>query len=152
MKFSNPRIAVFTFVAFSSISMFYMLIAIYGFAGFTRNAFELNATFSNINGVQIGTPVRLAGVKVAEVHTITLDPKDYSASIRIAFLNPSLRIPKDSSLSIYSDGLVGSKYLHLHPGFSEQYLSNGQSIAKTSPGVIIEELIAQVITSFSSRD
>ena len=147
---NNKQAAIAVFMLFAGLSITYLLLNIFDLTSIHQSKFQLVARFQNANGIQKGTPIRIAGVKVGQVSRIELNTQTYTARVTLSFSAPQLRIPNDSSISVYTDGLVGSKYLHVNPGFSEEFLKDGERIAKTNSGVIIEELIAQAINAFSS--
>ena len=62
-------------------------------------------------------------------------------------VQPEVKIPKDSSAEITSDGLLGGKYLSLVPGGSETMLANGQTIDITQSAVSLEQLLGKFIFS-----
>lgn len=146
---NNKQAAIAVFMLFAGLSITYLLLNIFDLTPMHQSEFQLVARFQNTNGIHKGTPIRIAGVKVGQVSRIELNTQTYAAKVTLSFSIPQLRIPTDSSISVYTDGLVGSKYLHINPGFSEKFLKDGERIAKTNPGVIIEELIAQAIRAFS---
>lgn len=55
-------------------------------------------------------------------------------------------IPSDSSISIQTDGLFGSKYLSVEPGGSFDYIKNGEEILFTEDSILIEELLGRIIS------
>ena len=52
--------------------------------GSTNESYILNASFRSIEGVTVGTDVRLAGVKVGKVSGISLNPKSFRADMEIS--------------------------------------------------------------------
>ncbi len=64
--------------------------------------------------LQLGAPLEVAGVRVGEV--ISVRPLEFEESevvFRIDDRHTNLRIPSDSTVSIYRAGLLGEYYLNL---------------------------------------
>ena len=72
------------------------------------SGYDVMAKFNRADGVNIGTDVRLSGIKVGTVAGMALDPKTYSAVLTLALEN-SVKLPDDSSARITSEGLLGNQ-------------------------------------------
>lgn len=119
-------------------------------AGQSRSSgYRLFARFDHIDGLEIGSPVRLAGVKVGSVTSETLDAKTYQAVVGFTVAD-DVKLPKDSSASITTEGLLGGDYLSLSPGGDEQMLKPGQTVTITQGSINIEQLLGKFIFSASS--
>jgi phospholipid/cholesterol/gamma-HCH transport system substrate-binding protein len=123
------------------------LVFAYGKSGVGHIAgYALTAKFSRVDGIAVGSQVRLAGIKVGTVTDQRLDPKDYRAVV-IMSLDPSVQLPEDSAVKIASDGLLGGKYLSLEPGGAEQMLKAGQEIKFSQGSVDLIDLVGQYMFS-----
>ena len=93
--------------------------------------------------------VTIAGVKVGEVTAITLKPEQLSAQVTMALYRHQDIPYDDTSARILTQGLLGSNYISIVPGFSDDaahpFLKNGDVIAKTQEAVILENLIGQLL-------
>lgn len=108
------------------------------------NGYEVKAFFPNIGGLKIRSRVTLAGVGIGRVKSISIDQQSYEAVV-IMFLYKGLKLPKDSSVSILTSGLIGDNYLSFKPGASEDNLQDGDVIEDTHSAVVLEELIGQFL-------
>ena len=115
----------------------------------TANGYTLYADFEHIDGLGAGSEVRLAGVKIGAVTSARIDPKTFEAIVGFS-LEDQIKLPKDSSATITSDGLLGSKYISLTPGGDSADLKAGQRITITQGSISIEELLGKFI--FSAAD
>ncbi len=115
------------------------------------SGYSLNATFSSIDGLQSGGDVRISGVKVGQVTSITIDPETYLAKVEFT-VAPEIKVPVDSVASIASEGLLGGKYVGLLPGALDDMLKPGARITHTQAAVSLESLIGQFIYSGQGSD
>ena len=114
----------------------------------TVHGYTLRAKFDRIDGLAVGSDVRMAGVKVGTVTSAGIDPKTYQALVTFSVL-PSLKLPKDSSAEVSSDGLLGGKVLALVPGGDDKMLADGGEVTITQSAVSFEQLIGKFIFNVS---
>jgi len=108
--------------------------------------YEVTARFDRVDGLQVGSDVRISGIRVGTVTDQALDPETYLAVVRLS-LKPELRLPVDSVAEIASESLLGGRYLALVPGADEQMIAPGGEITFTQSPVNLENLIGQLIFS-----
>jgi phospholipid/cholesterol/gamma-HCH transport system substrate-binding protein len=107
--------------------------------------YHVSAAFDTIGGLRVRAPLRIAGVRIGEVTAISLDPKTYRAKVVFAIAQDKKDLPIDSSLSILTEGLLGTNYVNLTPGFDSQMLKEGDQIQETHPAIILESLIGHFL-------
>lgn len=112
--------------------------------GTSAHATRIKALFPNAAGVNVGTDVRVAGLKVGTVAEQKLDPASYQVEMVLA-INPKVKVPSDSSAAITSEGLLGSTYIALLPGGAESALKSGDTILDTQGSVDMMGMIGQFI-------
>jgi len=113
--------------------------------------YSLSAEFDNAAGVNTGTDVRLAGIKIGTVTGQSLNPENYQAVITMA-IDPKVSFSDDTTAKITSEGLLGSNFIALEPGGSETKLADGGRIAYTQGAVDIWSLISQAMFDNKSGD
>jgi phospholipid/cholesterol/gamma-HCH transport system substrate-binding protein len=111
--------------------------------------YDLQARFSSADGIVTGTDVRLHGIKIGTVSTLSLDPKSYAAIVHLNIHN-DVPIPDDSSIKVTSSGILGNSYLAIQPGGSDAMLKAGGQITNTQGSVDFMSLIARAIYGNSS--
>jgi phospholipid/cholesterol/gamma-HCH transport system substrate-binding protein len=109
------------------------------------DSYELQAKFQRVDGLNVGTDVRLSGIKVGSVSALTLDPKTYQATVHLAIRN-DVKLPDDSSIMVTSTGLLGNSYLSVSPGGSDAMLPAGSFIRNTQGSVDLMSLIGRFAT------
>lgn len=112
-------------------------------------SYELNATFNRVDGLFEGDDVRLSGIKVGTVGTMTLDPY-FRAKVRL-HLDSSVELPTDSSAAIHTSGLFGAKYVVLEPGGEDALYKTGDDITFTQDATIVSELMELIIAEGRAR-
>ncbi len=111
--------------------------------------YAVTANFSNIGGIAEGQDVRISGVKIGSVESISLNSDTYLAEVTLA-IDPTVQLPIDTVAKVSSEGLLGGKYMSLEPGGADDMLQDGEQIQYTQSSVNLEELIGKFI--FSSAD
>jgi phospholipid/cholesterol/gamma-HCH transport system substrate-binding protein len=115
----------------------------------TASGYALHANFNNIAGLSVGSDVRLGGVKIGSVTDQRINPSNYLADVTMT-VDDAIKLPKDTSAEITSDGLLGGKYLALTPGGDEAMLQPGGKITITQSSISIEQLLGKFIFSATS--
>lgn len=111
--------------------------------------YELRAAFPNVDGIEVGTDIRVAGVKVGRVSGVELNPQTYFAEARLR-LPESIRLPSDSAALIQSDGLLGGSYIELQPGGAPDNLQPGDEIEDVQGAVSLISLMMKFVDAQSS--
>ncbi len=106
--------------------------------------FQLNSSFFDIGNTNIGNDVKINGVKVGEVLNIKLDQETYMAIVTSS-INKSINIPDDSVFKISNNGFIGSSYIEIQLGNSEELLKNNDFSVNNIDAVSLEEIINNFI-------
>ena len=115
-----------------------------GAVGRHGGGYELKARFGQVGGLAAGADVRLAGVKIGTVSSIKLDPKTFLAEVDLS-VDPTIKLPTDSTAKITSDSLLGGAHVAVAPGGAAEDLKPGGEIQNTQGSVDLFGLIGQVI-------
>ncbi|HTT96798.1 MAG TPA: outer membrane lipid asymmetry maintenance protein MlaD [Rhizomicrobium sp.] len=106
--------------------------------------YDVNAKFQRVDGLAVGTDVRLSGIKIGSVSALSLDPKTYQATVHLS-IKSDVKIPEDSSIMVTSTGLLGNSYLSVSPGGSDTMIAPGGSIQNTQGSVDLMSLIGRFV-------
>lgn len=104
------------------------------------DSYELVASFRSVEGVRVGTDVRLAGVKVGTVTALELNPQTFFADARLS-VQANVLLPEDSAALISSEGLLGGNFVELVPGGALDNLTPGAEIEDTQGAVSVISLM-----------
>ncbi|MEX0312281.1 MAG: outer membrane lipid asymmetry maintenance protein MlaD [Tateyamaria sp.] len=108
-------------------------------------AYPLTASFRSLEGVSVGTDVRLAGVKVGTVTDVALNPETYRADTVVS-VRSDTQIPDDSAIIISSEGLLGGNFVEIVPGGSPFYFEAGDEITDTQGAVSLISLLLKFVS------
>ncbi len=131
-------------VAIAAIFLVYAMRTSGVGGGSLGNGYKLIAEFENIEGVNVGTDVRLAGIKVGSVVAQSLNPESYQAKIEMV-IDKTILLSEDTTAKISAEGLLGGKFVALEPGGSDVKLGEGGLISYTQSAVDIWSLISQTM-------
>jgi phospholipid/cholesterol/gamma-HCH transport system substrate-binding protein len=110
------------------------------------SGYEIQARLNKVDGMAVGTDVRLAGVKIGSVSDLTLDPRTYLVTVHMTIRN-DVKIPNDSSLQVTAAGLLGSPYISITPGGDDKVLGSGGTIENAQGSVNMMDLINRFIST-----
>jgi phospholipid/cholesterol/gamma-HCH transport system substrate-binding protein len=110
---------------------------------------RLQARFDHIDGLAVGSDVRIAGVKVGRVTAERVDPASFLATVEFT-VPTGFRLPADSSAAIVSEGLLGGKFLSVSPGGGSRDLAPGGLITATQGSIGLEALLGKFIGSVTA--
>ena len=116
------KVGALVFVALLLAAIFFWLLGDYTPIGRTYNIYT---TYNFAGGVELGTPVRVSGIKVGKVTSIEfLKPKASAATENEVSLKLKLNISRtaeqmvraDSKFYINQAGIIGERYIEITPG------------------------------------
>lgn len=110
-----------------------------GFSG-PAGSYELKASFRSVEGVSVGTDVRLAGVKVGTVTSVALNPITFFADATVSIAK-NIELPDDSAILVSSEGLLGGNFVEILPGGSPMNFAPGDEIEDTQGAVSVVTLL-----------
>jgi len=110
----------------------------------------VTARFQNAEGINEGSDIVVAGIKIGDVEEMTLDRKDFYAVMTLK-INNGIKLPKDSQAAVVSSGFLGGKFISITPGVEDDDLQNGDTITLTHSSVNLESLIGKFMYSFGNK-
>ena len=104
----------------------------------------LSARFNATDGIAVGSEVLLTGIKVGQVTAREYDAKRQNVLVTMAF-QQKVKVPHESTISIVSAGLLGSKYLKIEPGGSEANMKSGDTFEFVQDSIPLLELLEKIV-------
>ena len=117
--------------------------------GAASGGIRLTAEFDNAEGVNVGTDVRMAGVKIGTVLAMSLNPENFQAAVTMG-VDPKVVLTEDATAKVTAEGLLGSKFISLEQGGADAKLADGGVISNTQGAVDVWSLISQAMFDKSS--
>jgi phospholipid/cholesterol/gamma-HCH transport system substrate-binding protein len=129
----------------AAAAAFLLYSAQFASVGQGGNGYGLNASFRSIEGVSVGTDVRMAGVKIGTVTDIQLDPQTFRAQTTFSVLD-GISLPDDSAVVVSSEGLLGGNFVEILPGGSPFNFEAGDEIEDTQSSVSLISLLLKFVS------
>lgn len=114
--------------------------------------YAVEAHFANIGQLKVRAPVKVAGVRIGQVQSITLDPGKETADVKLAIDQRYDKIPEDTVATIFTSGLLGDQYVGLQYGSSRKTLAEGGTLALTRPAQQLEEMLGKFFGAGGAAD
>lgn len=114
-----------------------------------KDGYILYAKFEDVTGLSSGADVKLNGIKVGIVKSLTLD-HDYAAKAVLLIQN-KYKIPEDSALSISTDGIMGNKFVAISVGFSNNHYTAGSEVEETKSSLNLEKLVDKFVANIGQN-
>ena len=112
--------------------------------GGNADTYTLKASFRSVQGISAGSDVKLAGVKVGTITSMTLNPTTYFADV-VVDIDKDILLPTDTAILISSEGLLGGNFVELIPGGMPDNLAPGDEIEDTQGAVSLVQLLMKVV-------
>lgn len=155
MKISKVELGVGLFMILGIIASVIMALKVAGLVlDSSSDTYNVKAKFENIGSLKLRAPVKIGGVVIGRVSSISLDSKDLVPLVTLSIETKFNEISSESKASIVTAGIIGEQYISITPGFYDEdlgstYLKDGDVIADTGSAVILEDLIAKFLYSSS---
>lgn len=146
-----PRIefAVGAFLLLALASLMVLAVAStngrFGLGG--DDHYPIKARFTAIGPLRINAPVKIGGVAVGHVQSITLDPQKFDAVVTLSIEGIYDDLPADTAAGIFTSGLLGESYIGLAPGGDPTTLKPGDELYLTQPAVDLMQLVGKYVFS-----
>ncbi|WP_058910824.1 outer membrane lipid asymmetry maintenance protein MlaD [Entomohabitans teleogrylli] len=158
MQTKKFEVWVGTFMLVALVAIIFLCLKVADVTSLRSEAtYRVYATFDNIGGLKVRSPVRVGGVVIGRVSDITLDPQTYLPRVTLNINERYNHIPDTSSLAIRTSGLLGEQYLALNVGFEDPelgtaILKDGDKIQDTKSAMVLEDLIGQFLYNSKGSD
>jgi phospholipid/cholesterol/gamma-HCH transport system substrate-binding protein len=114
----------------------------------TVSGYEVSAKFDHVDGTREGGDVRIGGIKVGTIISEKLDPKTFSAIVRMSIDN-SIKLPVDTVATITSSSLLGDNFMVLVPGNDDKIIPPDGTITNTQSPTSLMSLFSAAAFSLT---
>jgi phospholipid/cholesterol/gamma-HCH transport system substrate-binding protein len=140
------------FVAAGMAALFMLAMKVSNLSTYTGNeGYDITARFEDVSGLKVRSPVTMSGVRIGRVKRIEFDDQALQAVVVMEIEQRHNLLPKDTSASIYTAGLLGEKYVGLEAGGDQNNLVQGDEIKLTQDSLVLEKLIGQFVSRFMTE-
>ncbi|MGQ0664888.1 MAG: outer membrane lipid asymmetry maintenance protein MlaD [Pseudomonadota bacterium] len=115
----------------------------------TVGGYEVIAKFERIDGLVMGSDVKLSGIKVGTLVEQRLEPETYLAVVRMS-IDSRVKLPVDTVAQVASEGLLGGHFIALVPGGEDKMIAPGGQIKFTQGPVNLVQMLGKFI--FNAAD
>lgn len=138
-------------LAFVSLLLVVVFAYLMGFISPFSSARELHVMYNYAGGIEEGSPVRVMGIKVGKVKSITFDPGYKMGDGEEVKLRLTITIDKKAWTSVRKDsrffinlaGVIGEKFLEISPGSTDSEEFTTGDIVRGEDPPRIDQLISQ---------
>ena len=141
MQKVTTELKVGLFVIIAVVVLGYMTFRIGELTFSKAKGYFIYGVFDSVAGLDEKAAVKMAGVSIGSIESITLTDNKAKVGMRI---KPDIRIRKGVTAVIKSESLLGEKYLELIPGKEEGFITEGTVISKTISVADMDTLINQL--------
>ena len=147
------EIWVGVFVAAGMAALFMLAMKVSNLSTYNEgDGYLVTARFEDISGLKERSPVTMAGVRIGRVKSIDFDNDALQAVVTMRIDSSHDTLPKDTSASIYTAGLLGEKYVGLEPGGDDKSLKEGDVVKLTQDSMVLEKLVGQFVSKMLEND
>lgn len=114
------------------------------------DTYRISARFQNIADLREQAPVKIGGVTVGAVESISLDPVSFEAVVTMNIARRFNEVPSDTGASILTSGVLGDRYVGLEPGGAPDMLQDGDELFITQSAFVLEQVIGKFIFNAGS--
>ncbi len=112
------KVGLFVLAAIALLLAAFGLVGGANIFGTPKNYYTLRTKFAG--GIESGSPVRYAGMKVGRVEKLGFDPEDPGRAVVTISVDPQTPVRVDSTAKITSLGMLGENYVEISAGTKEK--------------------------------
>jgi len=142
MKKYTMETTVGIFVMIGLLCVGYLTVQLGRVPLLAGDTYRLNARFTSVSGLRVGSPVNMFGIEVGRVDRLVMDQDNQQAKVEMT-LQKDVKIYEDAIASIKTEGLIGDKYVSIQPGGAGDELKPGGTIIQTQPAVDVADVIGK---------
>ncbi len=108
-----------------------------------QDFYIVNVNFQDIEGINLQSKVRVAGVNIGKIISIELSGA-FKSHLKLA-ISSDVKLPIDSAIMVESDGIFGEKYLEVLPGAEDYNIQNNGYITYAQDAMRITSVLERVV-------
>jgi phospholipid/cholesterol/gamma-HCH transport system substrate-binding protein len=117
-----------------------------------KETYRISARFTNVADLKDRAPVKIGGVTIGMVESITLDPISFEAVVEMKVASRFDEIPSDTGASVLTSGVLGDRYVGLEPGGAPDMLQDGDELFITQSALVLEQIVSKYLFNTKSGE
>lgn len=117
-----------------------------------KETYSITARFMNVGDLRNRAPVKIGGVTVGMVESISLDSASFEAVVKMSIASRFNEIPSDTGASVLTSGVLGDRYIGLEPGGAPDMLGDGDELFITQSALVLEQVIGKYLFNTQSGE
>ncbi len=142
MKSVATETKVGIFVVLGILVLTYFTVRV-GKISLREEGYQVYTYVASAAGLDKNSPVRIAGVEVGKVESISLEGAKAKVTMRIP---AKFHMPVGSRLYVKSSGLLGEKYIEIVPGQGPDMIKANATIEEGGPSMDVDRVLTQLST------
>jgi len=137
-------------VTIAALLVLAYIIVTLGSVNIGDKGYQVQAVFSQVNGLKKGNLIRYAGVDIGKITDVKVLPDGVTVTCDI---KPGIKIPDGAKFTIASDGLIGEKHIDIAPSPNSAGFLSPNATVRGQDILGFDQLIAssdQVLTEVHS--
>ena len=147
MRLRTVEISVGAFVLAGARALVFLAVKVSGVSLVAdEGSYIVMARFDDVAGLRPRAKVSMAGVTIGRISEITVDMQYGEASVSMEIDGSPGRLTTDTGAQIFTEGILGARYVSLVPGADEETLGDGDFITETQGALVLEKLVGDLVT------
>ena len=134
-----------------AVAVAFLCFAYFRTGSGSLSGYEVNAKLAKVDGLAVGTDVRLAGIKIGTVTDLTLDPRTYLVTVHMN-IRDDIKLPVDSSVLVTQAGFLGGQYLSVTPGGDDKMMAAGAFFDNAQGSIDMMNLVGRYVGGESTTN
>ena len=114
------------------------------------DTYTVYAKFNRVDGLGIGSKIKLGGIQIGSVADQEIDPLTFMAKISMR-IQSNIQLPMDSSARVIADGLLGDAFIDIQPGGADGNIPQEGYINYTQDAVNLVDLLGRFVFSVTEN-
>jgi len=106
------------------------------------NANDYNVFLQDVDGLIVGSPVRMMGVEVG--HVTKIKPTSNDVYVKFILTAPDVYVPQGTMVTVEFSGMAGSKSLELYLPDKDTYIDNSVPLMTVNPPKRLHDALAML--------
>jgi len=141
MRKGSLEFKVGLFLLIGLLSLLYLTLRVKDLQSWREGGYTLYGYATDVTGLNPGSKVKMQGVAIGYLKGFELNGTKVLLTLAI---QPGIKIPKDSNLTLGQDTMLGGRYIRIIPSQNPDFYPPGATIPNFTPSASIETVLNNV--------